>query len=194
MIWKFDRLPVNLPPSDQNVSLPAQRAEHWFASEVQPHEPILRSYLHGTFPAARDVDDLVQESFLRIWIAHTANPIRSAKAFLFQVARHLAIDLLRRNTISPIQGVSDLAALSVLDEGPNAAEFAFNRDEMILVAQAIHSLPSRCREIVVLRKIKCLPQKEIARSLGISEQTVQVQVLRGVKRIRAFLRRRGVQR
>lgn len=182
------------PPTNANGTSPVRSPEDWFASEVQPHEPILRSYLHGTFPAVRDVDDLVQESFLRIWKTHATSPIRSAKAFLFQVARHLAVDLLRRNTISPIGGVTDLATLTVLDERPDAAEVAFCREELVLLAQAIHALPSRCREIVVLRKIRCLSQKEIAKMLGISEQTVQVQVLRGVKRIEDFLRRNGVER
>lgn len=171
----------------------SQSPEHWFANEVYIHEPVLRSYLHGTFPAVRDVDDVVQESYLRIWKASTASPIRSAKAFLFQVARHLALDLLRRKTASPIQGVTDVAAAYVLDEKPNAAEVAFSRDELGLLAQAIHALPARCREIVVLRKIKGLAQKEIAKQLGISEQTVQVQVLRGVNRVEAFLRKHGVQ-
>lgn len=182
------------PPTNANGTSPVRSPEDWFASEVQPHEPILRSYLHGTFPAVRDVDDLVQESFLRIWKSRATSPIRSAKAFLFQVARHLAVDLLRRNTISPIGGVTDLATLTVLDERPDAAEVAFCREELVLLAQAIQALPSRCGEIVVLRKIKCLPQKEIAKMLGISEQTVQVQVLRGVKRIEEFLRRHGVER
>jgi hypothetical protein len=37
-------------------------SEHarWFAEEVQPHEPSLRSYLRNTFPALPDVDDVVQ--------------------------------------------------------------------------------------------------------------------------------------
>ena len=87
-----------------------------------------------------------------------------------------------------------MATLTVLDERPDAAEVAFCREELVLLAQAIHALPSRCREIVVLRKIRCLSQKEIAKMLGISEQTVQVQVLRGVKRIEDFLRRNGVER
>jgi hypothetical protein len=38
----------------------------WFAAEVHPHEPALRGYLWGSCPAVRDVDDVVQESFLRI--------------------------------------------------------------------------------------------------------------------------------
>lgn len=175
-------------------SEPTHSADHsrWFVEEVHSHDGQLKAYLREAYPSVRDVEDVVQESYIRIWKARLAHPIESAKSFLFQVARHLAIDVLRRNRTSPINGVTDLVALRVLDDGPNAAEIACSREEIALLAQAIHSLPGRCREIVVLRKLKRMPQKEIAQKLGISEQTVQVQVSRGVKRIAGFLHHRGV--
>jgi RNA polymerase sigma-70 factor (ECF subfamily) len=54
---------------------------------------------------------------------------------------------------------------------------------------AIDALPARCREIVILRKIQGLPQKEIARQLGLSESTVQVQASRGLRRCAEFMRK-----
>ena len=165
----------------------------WFAEEVQPHDSVLKAYLRSTYPAVRDVEDVVQESYLRVWKARAVHPIASAKAFLFQVARRLALDIARRHLASPVKGVTDLAELSVLDASPSAADIASTREEVDLLAEAIHQLPARCREIVVLRKNQCVPQKEIARRLNLSEQTVQVQVYRGVKRIAAYLRSRGVE-
>ncbi|MFM9956267.1 MAG: RNA polymerase sigma factor [Opitutaceae bacterium] len=61
------------------------------------------------------------------------------------------------------------------------------------VSAAIDSLPARCREILILRKLRGVPQKAIAAQLGLSEQTVQVQVSRGVRRCEEFLRAHGVQ-
>ena len=179
-------------PSAASESSAAVERNRWFAEEVQPHDSLLRAYLRSAYPGVRDVDDVVQESYLRVWKARAAHPIASAKAFLFQVARHLALDLSRRDRASPIKGVTDLAALCVLEARPSADEVACSREEVALLAAAIHRLPARCREIVVLRKLKCLPQKQIAEQLGLSEQTVQVQVQRGVKRIAEFLRHRGV--
>jgi RNA polymerase sigma factor (sigma-70 family) len=178
--------PLNSPPrADQG---------RWFAEEVHPHEGALRGYVRGSFPAVRDVDDVVQESFLRIWKARAAAPIQSARAFLFRIARNLALDQVRREKISPITAVTDLAALPVVEDKADAAETAAANQELLLLAAAIDALPARCREIVILRKLRGVPQKEIAAQLGLSEQTVQVQVLRGVKRCEAFLRKHGVQR
>lgn len=166
----------------------------WFIDEVHAHDSSLRAYLRGSFPLVRDVDDVVQESYVRVWKARPAEPIRSARAFLFRVARHLALDWLRRDRSSPIDGVTDLADLRVLDNGPGVAESACVQEETALLLAAIDALPPRCREIVILRKLRGLPQKEIAARLGLSEQTVQVQIGRGVRKCEEFLRRRGVQR
>jgi len=111
---------------------------------------------------------------------------------LFHIARHVAVDLIRHDRASPIKGVTDLADLRVLDTSPDAAEVACTREEIALLADAIDALPARCREIFILRKIKRVPQKEIARHLGLSEQTVQVQVSRGMKRCEKFLARRDL--
>ncbi len=174
--------------------LPTAEENRWFSDEVHVHEPSLRAYLRTQFPSAPDIDDVVQESFLRLWRVRMGQPVRYAKALLFKVARHLVIDTARRNQISPIDRVTDLAALPVIEDGsPGPAEAACKRDEVVLLAAAIDSLPARCREILILRKLRGVPQKAIAAQLGLSEQTVQVQVSRGVRRCEEFLRAHGVQ-
>lgn len=157
---------------------------------MQPHGPQLKAWLRGSYPAVRDVDDVVQESFLRVWKARAARPIASAKSFLFSVARHLAIDLIRRERVSPVDRLPDLAGLSVLDDGPGVAEVACTREEIALLAQAFLALPPRCREVMLLRQIEGVPQKEIARRLGLSELTVQTHVVNGLRRVEEFMRRR----
>jgi len=177
-----------LPPG---TTAPVDRVG-WFKSEVQPHEPLLRNYLKGKFPAVHDVDDVVQESYLRIWTVRATQPIASAKAFLFKIARHLAIDSLRRERASPICAVRELDALSVIEDGRSAPDVLSLEEKIRLLADALATLPDRCREIIVLHKLEGLSQKEVARRLNLSTRTVEVQVARGVKRIENFLRERGL--
>lgn len=169
---------------------PDPERSHWFAEQVQPHDAQLKAYLRGSFPSVRDVDDVVQESYLRVWRARAARPIQSVKAFLFSVARHLAIDTVRRDRVAPIDRLPDLSGLSVLDDRPGVAEVACTREEIALLAQALLDLPPRCREVMLLRQIEGVPQKEIARRLGLSELTVQTHVVNGLRRIEEFMRRR----
>ncbi len=173
------------PPSQKPGS-----PEKWFKEEVQPHDASLKAWLRGRFPAVRDVDDVVQESYLRIWKARALHPIDSAKAFLFRVARNLALDTLRHERRSPIAAVTDLDRLFVLDDKPDAAAQAARQQEIALLVEVIDELPPRCREIFILRKLQGVPQKDIAARLGLSEQTVQVQAARGLRRVAENLRAR----
>ena len=182
------------PPAAAAIESSDSATDHqrWFAEEVQPHDSRLKSYLRGAFPSVRDVDDVVQECYLHVWRRQIASPILSARSFLFKVARHLAIDVVRRRSRSPYDDVADLAALHVLDDKPHAADAACTTEEIDLLLDAIQSLPPRCREIVVLRKLRGLSQKEIAQRLGISERTVEVQGTKGLDRCEEFLRKRGI--
>ena len=185
---------VDSPQSDQPsaVASPATVGlSQWFTKEVQPHEPVLRSYLRGTYPTIRDVDDVVQESFLRIWRTRLARPIQSTKSFLFQVARHLAIDELRRGG-APVQAGHDLLETTLLDERPDAAEEYDYHTKVALLSDALAALPGRCREVVYLRKFKGLSQQEVAAQLGISVRTVESQFARGMRLCESHLRRAGV--
>ena len=171
------------PPTDQ---------ARWFTEEVDPHRGALRAYVQRAFPGVRDVDDVVQDSLLRIWTTRASRQIGCARAFLFKIARNRALDLLRHDQASPLVGVRDLAALSVAEDAPSPSDALSTTEKIELVADAIADLPDRCREIVVLRKLSGLSQREVATRLGLSERTVEVQVARGTRRCADFLRRRGL--
>lgn len=140
----------------------------------------------------RDVDDVVQQSYIRIWRRQLMRPLESVQGFLYLVARNLAIDAVRREARSPVQSLPDLSLLDVLDSKPDAAEAACTGEELNLLRDAIDSLPKRCREVVILRKVFGMSPPEIARKLGISEGTVHLHGAKGVRRCEEFLRARGV--
>lgn len=158
---------------------------------MHAHDAQLKAYLRGSFPGVRDVEDIVQESYLRIWRTRAVQPIRSAKAFLFTVARSVALNLLRKKRNAPFEAYGDFAASRVLDETPNAAETAILHERIDLLADALMTLPPRCREITVLHKVQGLSQKEVAVRLGLSERTVESQVRIGVLRCHAHLQKHG---
>lgn len=167
---------------------------HWFAKEVHAHDIRLKAYLRRGFPGVHDVDDLVQESYVRVWLRQTRQPVASVRAFLFKVARHLALNSLRHQKASPFVAVTEFTASRVIEDKPGPADQACTDEELALLFEAIDALPARCREVYILRKLKGLSQKQIAAALGISEQTVETQIVRANHRCEAFLRARGVLR
>ena len=174
------------------VSSPQPDTARWFAEEVLPHGPVVRAWLRSRFPSLTDPDDLVQETFARVVQAHAQAPVASAKAFVFMTARNLALDQVRRQNIVGIDSLTETDALSVYEDGPGVSETVGHRQELELLTQAIQSLPERCRQVLTLRKIYGLSQKEIAAQLGISEHTVEAQVGNGMRRCAEFLARHGL--
>ena len=174
------------------MSYPDPEQARWFAEEVQPHEPALRAYLRARFRSLPDVDDLVQESYLRVLRARGSGAIRSARAFLFQTARNAALDLVRKHRTVSLEALGTSDCPSVLHDGPTAADAAGKEQELALLREAIQALPPRCREVMVLQRIDGLSYHEIAARLGISEHTVSAQLTAGLLRCRDYLRQRGL--
>ncbi len=160
--------------------------------EVQPHEGLLKRWLNARFPRLRDLDDIVHDAYLRLWKRRGAHEIGSPKAFLFTVARNVAIDRTNAATASPILQVGDLSALEVNADDADGADRACRREEIELVMQAIERLSPRTREVYILRQLERAPQKEIAARLGISVKTVEAHVGRANKHCERFLRDHGL--
>lgn len=182
---------MDAPRTESSPASPAALNE-WFAVEVHPHESHLRSYLRRAFPTVRDVDDVVQESYLRLWRKQRAQPMESARAFLFRIARNFAIDLLREDRRAPAADLGISGVETVVDDGAETLEQIRARELEEILTDALDALTARHRQIVTLCKLQCLPHAAVAARLGISEKTVNEHLYRGLQRLGDELRRRGV--
>jgi RNA polymerase sigma-70 factor (ECF subfamily) len=176
------------------MCVPPSENDRWFAEEVQPHERSLRAYLGNVFPSLLDIDDLVQEAYVRLIRAKSAGRISYAKAFLFTTARNAALDLFRRRKIVSMEPIGDLSEFSVLESRPDAAEALNKQQELELLADAVRVLPERCRQVLTLRLLYGLSHKHIAAQLRISEHTVKAQLAKGMRRCAAYFHERGLGR
>lgn len=180
---------MSAPPSEPITFNDQSR---WFAEEVLPHEQPLRSYLRQSLPTLADVDDLVQDCFARIMRARRTGLVRSPKPLLFAIARNAVRDFISRKARAELIPITETSECAVLEEESDVVESVCRRQELALLTEAIHALPERCREVLLLRKIKGLSQKEIAELLGIAEHTVEALAAKGTRRCAEFLRARGV--
>ena len=163
----------------------------WFTAELAPHEQALRAYLRGLVNPS-EIDDIVQETYVRLLRARDRGNIVSPRGLLFATARNAARDLFRRRTTANTISVTEIDEARVIDSAPNAAEIADRHQQTDLLAAAIAELPPRCREIFVLRKFENLSHREIAQKLGISQHTVESQLTKALHRCMEFFARRGL--
>jgi RNA polymerase sigma factor (sigma-70 family) len=158
--------------------------DRWFAEEVLVHEESLMKFLRRSWPNASELDDIRQETYIRVYEAAAKALPQATKAFLFTTARHLMIDRVRRQRVVSIEavgGLGELDDLNVLIDEPSSETKASAREELRRLAEALDGLPSRCRDIIWLRRVEDLPQKEVARRLGLTEKTVERALARGVE-------------
>lgn len=179
--------------SAQPLRMPADTPEHarWFLEQVLPHEAALRAWLQGRFGAQLEVDDLIQEAYLRLLRAHAEGTVISPKAFLYHAARNLALNQLRHRTYTHPSGSAETDISSVVDSGTGVPEAVARAEDVRLLISAIQTLPDQCRKIFTLRKIYGLSQKEIADRLGLSEHTVEVQGAIGIRKCATYFGRHG---
>ena len=158
----------------------------WFAREILAHERALAYYLRRCWPHREELHDLRQEGYVRVYEAAGKALPAAPKSFLFTTARNLMADRLRRSRVVSIDTVGDFESLNVLVDEVSPERWSSGRQTLKRLAEAFDHLPDRCREVIWLRRVEELPQKEVAMRLGISEKTVEKHLAKGVRLIAGF--------
>ena len=130
-------------------------------------------------------EELVQETFLRVWrSADRYDREKGAPAtFIFTIARRLAIDLWRRPSSRPFAESTDEAP------GPDEVDRVIVR---LTVRDALDSLSAAHREVLELSYDRGLKQSEIADHLGIPVGTVKTRTYHALRSLKVALEERSV--
>lgn len=148
---------------------------------------MLDRYLRRSWRDQWEVPDLRQDAYLRVYEAALRERPFNPKHFLFQVARNLMIDRSRRKNVVSFDSFADFDGIEADGDKPDVEQSMAARQEARLLRAAIGELPPRCREVVTLRKIEGHSQREVARKMGITEDTVERHVANGIRHLRKLL-------
>lgn len=174
---------VDLPSSpeprqpDFSVTEPVQRDAflHTFLARREQMEAVLRRRVGCRATAA----DLVQELFLRFWRRPSA-PLEDLGSYLIRSAHNLAIDHLRS------EGARSRSEAGLLpshcDEGAASPDAALEAgSDLRRVEAALRALPERTRHIFLLNRIHGQTYGQIARSMALSQSTVEKHMMRALQ-------------
>ena len=157
---------------------------------------------HPIFMAARDsmarmvsrivppkeIEDIVQETYVRICQMDKREPIEQPKSFLMKTARNLAFDHLKKAETRLADGVETECNFDIdtLDNDEVFENIASGQ-EFAHFCEAVRQLPLQCRRVFVLKKVYGYSQKEIAKEMNLSESTVEKHIAVGFKRCASFM-------
>lgn len=151
-------------------------SERAFAQILRGLAPGLQRHLNAQIGSGDAVDDIVQETFLRMLRYRDVTDSNELRALLYRVAANVVID---RHRQAQSHRADDHCALDT----PNlpAAELQpervhAGRQNLALIKAAIRDLPPRCREAFLLHRFEGLSYREIALRFGTSVRTVENQI------------------
>jgi RNA polymerase sigma-70 factor (ECF subfamily) len=159
---------------------------------------LLKRYLARFFFEQQDIEDVAQEAFLRAYVAEQRKVIEQPKAYLFRIAKNLALTRLQRKS-REIAYFIDEAGDYVCESGdhlnlevqePGYAEVE-NTELLGIYCDAVASLPEKCRQVFLLRKVHGLAHQEIADRMSLSLSSVEKYLHKGIVDCNVYLEKRA---
>jgi RNA polymerase sigma factor (sigma-70 family) len=146
----------------------------------------LRRYLTRLLGNPGEAQDVAHDAYMRVYPSVTNHSARRPEALLYTAARRLAINRLKRRSISPLARDAFIPEMSASTE-PGVETQVMARQELEILEEAISQLPDGCRVVLLLCKIEQLSHREISERLGIAVSTVEKQHARALRLLRAAL-------
>lgn len=143
----------------------------------------LLTYFYRAIGSHADAEDLTLQTLTRVYrSAHRYRPEAKFSTWLFTIARHELLHELRRRKRKPVEAVQpdQLDALSTAQVG--APGHAQEVEEQLLVA--LQGLPERDRSALLMASGGDLSNSEIARTLGVSNNHLNVLLHRARLKLR----------
>lgn len=138
-----------------------------------------------------DVEDIVQETFVRTYEARQQSKIANLKAYFFATARNLSLKHKALHANKTTSRLEDLGIPAVYDDRPSPeAEFEAH-EQFGIFCEAVRELPLQCRRVLILKKIYNLSHEQIADRLNITVSTTNQHLAKGIARCTLYMRERG---
>ncbi|MCX2473444.1 RNA polymerase sigma-70 factor [Pedobacter sp. MC2016-05] len=135
-------------------------------------------------------EDVVQEVFVKLWkSAPTLEDDTSLNAFLYTIARNLALNVIRK--AGREQWLTDEIASHAYDTCEDGLAYTQRKQTKEFLDHAISALPPQRKRIYQLCHIEGFSYKQAAGKLGISDSTINSQMVKAIKSIKTYLLRNG---
>ena len=162
----------------------AEALEDLFAALVHRQSRFVFRVAFSVLRDPHDAEEVVQETFLRLYRNSAWMEMRDERAFLARAAWRIAID--RRPKSRSTEASAGLASH---EPGPEAA--VLRAEQIATVHRMIDALPEKLRQPLALSTVDELGSREIAEIMGIAEGTVRTRLWRARQILKQKLEKYG---
>jgi RNA polymerase sigma-70 factor, ECF subfamily len=148
-----------------------------FDELLWPHLRAAYNFARWLVRNDHDAEDIVQESFVKAYLALDGLRGGDARVWLLAIVRNTAMSLLRRRRSEPPPVHQD-AAPEPVDQTAGAEDAMIAGERRRQVRTAIEQLPDEFRQTLILRELEGLSYKEIASILNVPMGTVMSRLAR----------------
>lgn len=171
--------------SDDALMQKIRQGDHQaFAILVDRHLDALHGFAQRILGNSADADDIVQETFLRVW--HKASQWQPKQAkfstWLHSITHNLCIDFHRRDKIKTVD-INDVELVSPHQPTDSRQQ----EDVAVQVAAALQQLPENQRSAIILCHYQYMSNREAAETLGISLSALESLMARGRRKLKKIL-------
>ena len=162
------------PSGKQKLSSPLLAA-------YELHVNALKRYVMRIIHTENDVDDVVQEAFMRAYKSEADGDIRQPKSYLFRVAKHVALNQIRQKVNRPTDYIEDADPSTILTDNWSLEDEVLAQERLGIHCMAVAALPPKRRKVYLMRKVYGMAHKDIAENLGITISTVEAHLSKAFK-------------
>lgn len=153
--------------------------------------PRLYHFSKALLKMEREIDDLLQEVFIKIWLnRQKINNAESFSAWLFTITKNELLNLIRTN-LKEKSFREELFLHAVAEEYQSLHSIEYE-EIRIAIEKITASLPEKRQIIFKLSRVEGLSNKAIAQKLSISEKTVEDHITHSIRHIKCNLRNMGI--
>jgi RNA polymerase sigma-70 factor (ECF subfamily) len=168
----------------------AEGSEAAFTDLYRSYVPLLSSYLTRLTRSRTTVDELIQETFLQIWLQRDKLPeVEFPRAWIFRIASNITFNYLKRL-------LTEEKARTAVNNSPvadrNEVEEAFYLQQLLnAIGEAVSQLSPQRKKVYQLSREAGMTIPEIADHLGLSVSTVKNTLVSSLQFIRESLLQKG---
>ncbi len=161
---------------------PSVCEEKVYSAIYRNHAKELRNFIFYRYGDLERAEDIVQDSFVKLWAKCSQIIYSKVVGFLYKVCNNLALDQLRSKKVA----LKFEKSLVLVNEQEDPYFQLRTSEFKTKLEKVISDLPEKQREAFLMNRIDKLSYKEIAKRLGVSQTAIEKRISKALLKLNSI--------